>query len=830
MMNAGLRLKRIAISASFIAFSLVAMAQDITLKATDRPAAEVFRSIMQQTDRNFVYSSELLKDMRITVDAKNKPLKKVLDDIFRGTNIEYKIKGRNVVLKKKKAVKPEKRINAKNSTATGPQIADSVKITMLEPVDVISQSENHPLETAKLGVSTLSAADIRNTPVLFGEPDLIKAIQTLPGVSESTAGIAGINVHGGNSDENMYMLDNVPLYQVEHFAGLFSPFNSDIVRQSDFYRTSIPARYDGRLSSFLDVRLKNGNRDGHHGSARIGLTSGAFNISGPIGGKTTYLVGLRRSWYDLIAIPILAIVNSKRTEETTSFRYHFMDFNARVEHRFSEKTKAFFSAYYGDDLLKVTTREKPHTNIDDYKEEHSFNWGNFLIQGGVAQTFSQKLSADFSVSYTKYFSCMGYDIFDIWTEGSDTSKTQDILKSTNYIHSVSARGDFSWDPCENSRVRFGGSYARQSFLPDRTYRENTFNDTTVYSKIPGKYIGANEVNAYIEDDWRISDRLHAEGGVHASLFNIDGKTKWGISPRLSLSYNPSSSWALKAAYSRTVQYVHKMDETYLSLPCDRWIPAIGNLKPMSADKIGIGVYWQTKDGGYAVSIDGYYKSMHNIIDFRDEHYLAVPASSWSNRLTSGKGRAKGIDIMLEKKAGSLTGHLSYTLAWSDRQYADRNGGRPYPARFDHRHTIKAFINWEISDKVSLNALWTGHSGNRFTLLPQRFEGPDFSGQDNRFDNYAPLKAPINNYQLPFYHRLDLSCEVKNSRGYWTFSLYNAYCNLSTMTITTGYNGGYHEWVEIKDGVWSNEYVSGKPVFQKLKIIPIIPSVSYTWIF
>ena len=825
-----INMKRTAIFAAFLAISLAASAQDITLKAIDRPASEVFRSIMQQTDRNFVYPSELLKDMRVTVDAKNKSLKKVLDDIFRGTNIEYKIKGNNVVLKKKKAEKSGKRINAQKSTPTSPHIADSVKVTMLQPLEVISQSENHPLETAKLGVSTLSAADIRNTPALFGEPDLIKAIQTLPGVAESTAGIAGMNVHGGNSDENMYMLDNVPLYQVEHFAGLFSPFNSDIVRQSDFYRTSIPARYDGRLSSFLDVRLKNGNRDGHHGTARLGLTSGAFNISGPIGEKTTYLVGLRRSWYDLITIPIFALINRKSTEETTSFRYHFMDFNARVEHRFSEKTTAFVSTYYGDDLFKVVTREKSHTSIDDYKEEHSFNWGNFLVQGGLEQKIGTNLTGEFSVSYTKYFSNMGFDISDVTTSAVDTIKERELLKSSNDIHTITARGDFSWNPTENSRVRFGVSYARQSILPDHSYRENTFNDTTITSKIPGKYLGANEANIYIEDDWRISDHLHAEGGLHASLFNIEGKTKWGVSPRFSLSYNPTSSWALKAAYSRTVQYVHKMDETYLSLPCDRWIPAIGDLKPMSADKIGIGGYWQTRDGGYAVSVEGYYKFMHNLIDFRDEHYLAVPASSWSNRLTSGKGTAKGIDIMLEKKAGSLTGHLSYTLAWSDRQYADRNGGRPYPARFDHRHTIKAFMNWEISDKVSLNALWTGHSGNRFTLLPQRFEGPDFSGQDNNYDNDVPLRAPINNYQLPFYHRLDLSCQVKNSRGYWTFSLYNAYCNMSTMTIAAGYKGGYHEMVEIKDGVWSNEYVHDKPVFQKLKLIPIIPSVSYTWIF
>ena len=810
--------------------SLCLRAQNITIRAVDKPAAEVFRSIMGQTDKNFVYSSELLKDMKITINANKKPLKKVLDEIFHDSGIKYEIKGNNVILKKKKSKEqPKKTITPKKHTETKIHTSDSVRITMLQPVDVVSQPENHPLETAKLGVSTLSAADIRNTPALFGEPDLIKTIQILPGVSESTAGVAGMNVHGGNADENMYILDNVPLYQVEHFAGLFSPFNTDIVKQSDFYRTSVPAKYDGRLSSFLDVHLKNGNREGHHGSARLGLTAGAFNISGPIGSKTTYLVGLRRSWYDVFTAPIFAIVNSRKTEEKTTFQYHFMDFNARIEHRFSDKTGAFISAYYGDDLLKVVTKD--NYALDNYycKDKRSFNWGNFLIQAGINHKFRQNLTGEFSVAYTRYFSHMGYDLLENRSSARDTISEREKMKSSNYIFTWSARGDLSWDLAENSRVRFGAAYSLQSFLPDRKLKEFTNNDTTLVTRIPGEYVHANEVDAYIEDDWKISDKFHAEAGIHASLFSISKKTKWGISPRFSLSFNPTSSWALKAAYSRTVQYVHRMDVTYLSLPCDRWVPAVGDLKPMTADKIGIGGYWQTQGSDYAFSVEGYYKFMHNLIDYCDYYYLMVPAGDWSNQLTSGKGTAKGLDLAVEKKTGKLTGRLSYSLAWSDRQFANRNGGHPYPARFDHRHTIKAFLNWDISDKVSLNAFWTGHSGDRFTLLPQRFEVPDFP-EDYGFSEDAPLRAKINNYQLPFYHRLDLSCTVKNRHGYWTFSLYNAYCNMNTIAIVPGNTERHGEWVENENGLWEFVTEYGNPTFQKLKLIPIIPSVSYTWLF
>ncbi len=806
-----------------------ALAQNITIRAVNRPASEVFRTIMEQTDKNFVYSSDLLKDMRITVDAKQRPLKKVLDDIFRGSDIEYKIKGKNVVLKKKKTEKPKKEIKPKREQTSNLHLSDTVKITMLEPIEVISQSENHPLETAKSGVNTLSGAKISSAPAILGEPDLIKALQILPGVSEATAGFSGMNVHGGNADENLSMLDNVPLYQVEHLAGLFSPFNTDIIKYADFYKTSIPARFDGRLSSFLDVHLKNGSQDGHHGSGRLGLTSGSFNISGPIGKKTTYLVGIRRSWYDLFIIPVLAIVNSRRDDEKSTLRYHFMDFNARITHNFSDRLAGFVNAYYGDDRFKVGTKDKFEPKEGNYYEElHDFNWGNILVQTGVNYKFSDLLSGEFSAAYTGYFSRMGYD--DILKEISpeETIVTREKLWTHNKINAFTGRGDFSWQPADNSRMRFGASYTYHSFLPDRTIKENTVENLTVKTKEIPKSLGASEINAYAEEDWNISQRLHAEAGLHASLFHIDGKTKGGISPRLSFSFSPTSQMSLKAAYSHTVQYVHRIDETYLSLPCDRWVPVVANFKPMTADKIGIGGYWQTADGAYAVTLDGYWKFMHNILDYKDEYYLTPQTWSWSERLTAGKGTAKGIDLMIEKKTGKLTGHISYSLAWADRQFAERNSGNPYPARFDHRHTIKVFANWEVSKKVSLSALWLGHSGNHYTLLPQRFEGPFSSGEGYFSPIEVILKAPINNYQLPFYHRLDLACTVKNKHGYWTFSLYNAYCHMNTMAIMTGYKD-YDKYTQVGDNSWQYQYVS-KPVFQKMKLVPVIPSVSYTWIF
>ncbi|MDE6697051.1 MAG: TonB-dependent receptor [Muribaculaceae bacterium] len=836
-----IKLKRTAILSGLLTMSLVAAARDITVKATDRPAAEVFRSIMQQTDRNFVYSSDLLKDMRITVDVNKRPLKRVLDEIFRDTDIEYKIKGKNVVLKKKKAEKPKKTKSLQKGTAPNLYITDTIKIAMLPAVDVISQSENHPLETAKLGISTLSGAVIAKTPSFLGEKDVVKALQILPGVSEATEGMAGMNVHGGSADENMVMLDNVPFYQAEHFAGLFSPFNADIVRSADFYKTSIPARFDGRLSSFLDVHLKNGSTQGHHGSAKLGLTSGAFDISGPIGSRTTYLIGLRRSWFDILSIPMLAIVNAQKDiDEQIRFNYHFTDFNARLTHRFSDRVEGFVNLYYGDDMLKTGTKDK---NIPEQLYwsdlKYDFNWGNILAQSGIDWRISPTLYSQFSAAYTRFFNKIKKDeIEKTFSEGTTTTGKK-FAKTENVIDNVTLRGDFTLRPQESNTFRFGAAYTWNSFLPDRAYRETTINDLTSTDSNATKGMIANQAEAYVEDNWNISERLHAEAGLHASLFYIDAKTKWGLSPRLAFSFKPNSDLSLKAAYSRTVQYAHRIDETYLSLPCDRWVPTADGMKPMTADKISIGGYWQLHGGDYAVSLEGYWKSMHNILDYRDEYYITPAKWSWSKRLTSGKGRAKGIDLMVEKKTGKLTGHVSYSLAWADRQFADKNGGHRFPARFDHRHTIKIFLNWDISRKVSISALWTGHSGNRFTFLPQRFENPvlpgamDYYGtswdgqplEDTAFGK-SPLRTSVNNYQLPFYHRLDLSCMVRNKRGYWTFGLYNAYCNMNTIAITYGYSDDYISSSESNWGIVLNS----KPAFRELKLLPIIPSISYTWQF
>lgn len=809
-------MRRIVILMAVLAIgTVVGMAQKVTIRAVDRPAAEVFRSIVEQTGKNFVYSSDLLEGMRVSVDVSRKPLRQALNVMFRGTGIEYKIKGRNIILTRKVQAKEIAKPKAGNVTAMAPGTRAEVP-TVLQEVVVTSRLEAPAVQTAEIGAKKLTAEEIRKVPVMFGENDVIKALQMQPGISGGGEGLADMHVHGGNADENMLMLDNVPLYQANHFAGLFSAFNVEAIRYIDFFKSSIPAKYDGRLSSFLDVRTKSGSLQRHHGSFRLGLTSGALDISGPIGRKTTYMVALRRSWYDLLTIPLLAIANHYAEEgEKFNFQYAFMDLNGKLTHRFNDRATGFASVYFGNDLFRTSYRnnynnDRWELNVDEDDGKFNMHWGNLMAQLGFNYRLTDALSAEFTASYTRFFSNMGMHSHEMYKDQDGSYESSAKVKTRNNIDDLIFRGDFEWQPNESNRVRFGAGYTLHHFLPQRTSRNSTINDTSVMMRDSTSSYTANEVNLYIEDDWHINDRFHLNAGIHASLFNIGGKTHYGIGPRLSLSYTPADNWAVKASYSRTTQYVHQLCETYLSLPTDQWVPISGKMKPQTADKVSVGGYWQTQDGMYAVSLEGYYKYMRNLVDYRDEYYLISPVDMWNRRLCSGKGTAKGIDFKIEKTTGKITGHIAYSLAWADRTFPDKNGGVTFPARFDNRHTIKVQLNWNVSRKVQLGATWTGHSGNRFTFLPQVWESPNF---DNRwYADEIPLKAKINNYQLPFYHRLDLSCTVRNRRGYWNFSLYNAYCKMNTVAIVKGHDK------------------NGNPVYQKLGFLPIIPSISYTWQF
>ncbi|MDE5586558.1 MAG: TonB-dependent receptor [Muribaculaceae bacterium] len=872
------RLKIISLSALFAA-SLSMQAQEVSVKVKDQPAEKIFTELMEQCGRNFIYPAGLLKSLKVTVSANNEPLERVLERMLAGSGIGYRIRGNNILLFRKEQPKPSKATlsgfvreegtgeaipgvtvsvspsGARTATNvqgfysltvptgnvavsfTGAgydtyrtndlQLTASRKLdvslaenaTMLEGVTVVGNlNSDRAINSAEIGSMNVSRSSILTTPVIFGESDLVKTIQLEPGVSAGVEGMAGMYVHGGSSDENLYMLDNIPLYQVNHFGGLFSAFNTEALRNVDFYKSSFPARYDGRLSSYIDVNTKDGNMEEHHGSVKIGLTSAAVNVDGPIWkGHTSYSVAARRSWYDVLSLPTSAIISSFMEDEKLRFGYAFTDINAKINHRFTDRSSAYAMFYYGEDYLHL--KQDYYISDEHESEKSNLRWGNIVASAGWNYVLTPNLFGELTGAFTRYSSHLTHsEESEIIGNGGNIPQIFDKTGSSNHIQDWILKFDFDWRPHPSHHISFGGGYTRHSFLPSLTKRhlQNGDISASVQDKVHS-YV-ANEMNLYAGADWIPFRQLRINYGLHYSLFNIDGRTHDALSPRISLRFHTGGNWAIKGGYSRTVQYVHQLMQSSISLPTDQWVPIVGEQRPQTADKISIGGYYTLKNQ-YTLSTEAYYKWMDNLLEYADEYYLLPPEAEWSKKLTAGKGTAKGIDFKISKDYGKVTGHISYSLLWADRRYPDKNGGRKFPARFDNRHKINVLLNWKISPKWELSASWTGMSGNRITLPTQMWQDPLIGPW--HYDMTLPVEE--NNFRLPFYHRMDLNLRRNTRHGYWNFSLYNAYCNLNTIAVIRDYSDSSYSHDEYGCPIYP-------PTFKKLRLIPIIPSVSYTWLF
>ncbi len=889
--------KLVSIAISIATATLSLQSQNVTLTATNKSAEIVFTELMQQTGKNFIYPADLLKGLKVSIKADEMPLPDVLDKIFKGSNITYKIKGKNVTLRRDKAAITVKYtisgfvkeagndealvgatvldLKSGKGTVTNAngfysltipegEVALKIQYVGFDPYlsgnFLLTKNKNlnitlemsHELEevtvnatvnntkamlSTEIGSLNLTNAAIKATPVIFGESDVVKTLQLEPGVSAGIEGMAGMYVHGGDTDENLYMLDNIPLYQVNHFGGLFSAFNTEALRNVDFYKSSFPAKYDGRLSSFMDVHTKDGSLKEHHGSFRLGLTSGAFDINGPLWkDRTSYSFAIRRSWYDLITIPVFAIVNKIDESYNTHFRYAFTDINAKINHHFSDRSSAYVMFYYGEDFLNAGQDDKgKRYEYDDYYggglsendyyhpvnrvKDESYSdqkakliWGNIVASAGWKYVFSPKLFGEVTGAFSRYFSSLRnyYEECDI-TDGTIDSFSRSSYKHKNNINDIIARTDFNYLIDPNNKLDFGASYTHHSFIPTRGIRSLTKDkeEATVYDNVPT--YKANEFNFYISDDLSLGNWLRVNAGFHYSIFKLGSKTNSGLSPRFSFRVTPIHNLAIKAGYSRSVQYVHQLAESNISLPTDQWVPITGEQKPQISDKIALGAYWSTPDRQYTFSIEGYYKWMHNLIDYTDEYYLVPPSADWTEKLGVGEGKSKGIDFKVTKEFGNITGHIAYSLLWADRRFPNKNKGEWYPARFDNRHKINIALSWKINSKWDIGASWTGMSGNRITLPVQCWSDPGLGPWHFDMNYYDKT----NNYRLPFYHRLDLSATRKTKKGYWTFSIYNAYSYMNVIAVR-------------RDSGWHNGEFSD--MFQHVRAIPIIPSVSYTWLF
>lgn len=709
----------------------------------------------------------------------------------------------------------------------------------LEEVVVNAANDPHDqLHIPQMGETRFNYEEIKRMPTLFGEADIVKTIQAQPGVSPGTAGFANMYVRGGNGDDNLYLLEGNPLYEVNHAAGLFSAFNAEAVKHVDFYKSAFPARYGERLSSVVDVQTKDGNLREYHGSAMLGLTSGSLNLEGPlVKEKTSFNFNLRRTWYDILTVPAIAIWNATRKDASKLIaRYAFTDLNIKLTHHFNDRSRAFAGIYFGRDYLKGGSKQQQEG--DEEKDVSRLKWGSVMGFAGWSYAFSPKLYGTMNAAYTRYASNVRRDREES-TSGDITTYNS---TSTNGIDDISLRTDFDWQPSPRHDVRFGGRYVYHRFRP--SYNSTHSSEGTLGGQANAReQLFGHETALYAEDDYRLCSVIRLNAGLRFSLYNADGKTYTNVEPRLSTVFRVAPQWSLKASYARMNQYVHQVSDSYISLPTDMWVPVTAAFKPLRSDQVSAGVYYTTSDKAYSFSVEGYYKWLHNLLDYRDGYNFLPSFVGWDRKFTAGRGDSYGMELFARKEAGKLTGYIGYALSWNNRQFDEIDGGKPFPAKFDNRHKLNIVANWRVSHKVELNASWTYMTGNRITvafenylplggtytgdtppkppmLMPQYIEGTGFGYYTSR-----------NNYRLPAYHRLDLGVNIyrhlrKGRTGIWNISLYNAYCYMAPVAIHR------RLWYYVPY-TGMNGYADHKQVdayFEMLRLIPIIPSVSYTYKF
>lgn len=811
------------------------MAQNITIRAVERPAQEVFRKIMEQTDMNFVYSTDLLKNKKISVDAANKPLRQVLNEIFKDGDITYKIKGKNVILKRKEKGKEKKTREIKTELQSLATEIDSLPSPGydLDEVIVRATGAERNLNAAEMGRHVISSEAISKLPVLFGEPDVIKTLQTLPGVSQGVEGFSGLYVHGGNNDQNLFSYNGIPLYHVAHLGGIFSSFNVSTISRIDFFKSAFPARFGGRISSITDITMNTPDFDTYKGKFTVGLL--AFNgyITGPIlKDRLAFSAGIRRSWIDIVGLPALSIFNSiqKKDGKKTMAAYNFMDFNARIDWRLDDG-KIYAIGYYGHDYLKMGQKE-----FGNYFDENrnTLSWGNWGIS----------LNADFTAGdgninatayYTKYTSRYG-QTNEHQTDLEDPETYSRTFNSTyNSIADVGINARYARQWGETWLVKAGAGYVYHNYHPEGIINEFADDDRNWNDNNGNPSVKSNEIFAYVDNLFNFGERASLDVGLRFVDHFISGTSFPRIEPRISLRLNLTHDYSLKASYARINQFVQQVSSNYITLPTDLWQPIGNGKRPLSSDQYSLGLYGNLPWYDLYFSLEGWYKRMENLVEYHPGISTLNPNLPWEDKTVTGQGWAYGADLTVTKEIGKVTGTVSYGLMWNWRKFAELNDGKRFPAKFDNRNKINITANYRLNEKIEFNASWTYMTGNRLTLSLYNYDipGADFhdspsSTDDGKHDGlYFEQLTGLgyisgrNNVRLPAYHRLDVGMSLYKTlrngrRTIWNFSLYNAYCHLNTITI-------------VKQNIYNGDEPP-KREFRKLGLIPVIPSVSWTYEF
>jgi hypothetical protein len=677
-------------------------------------------------------------------------------------------------------------------------LADADKT--MEVVTVTATSKGRSISNPQMGIERLTTKEIQHIPVLLGERDVLKTVQLLPGIKSAGDGNSGFFVRGGAADQNLILLDEAPVYNASHLLGFFSTFNSDAIKDITVYKGGMPAQYGGRLSSVLDIKMNDGNNQYYSVSGGIGLISAKLNVEGPVQkNKSSFLITGRRTYADMF----LKLSKDSNLNNNTLY---FYDLNAKLNYIWGDKDRLYVSGYFGKDKLGAG-------------ETFGLTWGNATGTLRWNHIYNSKLFSNTSLIFSNYDYTIslrsGANNFDLFSQIRDWNLKQ----------------EWQWYANNRNTVRIGFNSIYHTIRPGEvTSNENSSINENALQK---RYSWENAL--FATNTWKLSDRIQATYGLRLTSFSILGKgdfyhidqdgkiidtlhygngdlvkTYINAEPRLTISYQFNASTSVKASYARNVQNLHLITNSTSGNPTDKWVASTNIIQPEISDQVSVGYYKNLGGDRYELTVETYYKSMQNQIDYRDGADVLTNMDAIETQLLFGKGRAYGLEWMLKKKTGQFTGWLSYTLSKTERKIDGINNNEWYNARQDRTHDIAIVTSYQLNKKWNLSANWVCYTGDAITFP---------AGKYRVDDQVVFYYTKRNSYRMPAYHRLDLgaTCTIKQTKrtlSELSFSLYNAYGRENAYTIT---------FRESEDNPEKTEAV-------QTALFKFIPSISYNFKF
>ena len=672
-----------------------------------------------------------------------------------------------------------------------------VQESTLSEVVIKGEADDANIRSAEMGVVKMDIKEINKIPVLFGEMDIIKTLTLMPGVSSGGEGKGGFYVRGGNTDQNLILLDEAPVYNASHLMGFFSVFNSDAIKDMTLYKAGIPAKFGGRLSSVLDVHMKEGNQKKYSVSGGLGLISSRLTVEGPIvKDKGSFIVSGRRTYAD-----VLYGLFDKDFSDMSLF---FYDLNAKANYRIGENDRVFISGYFGKDKLGT--------------EKFGFNWGNTTGTLRWNHLFNSRLFSNTTLIYSSY----NYQI--------NITQSNSEFEISSGIEDYHVKQDFTFFANTDNTVKFGMDVIYHTFKPGDLISAGELQiDNIIIDK---KH--AFESGIYLSNEQKFGSRIKFDYGIRLSMFNEVGpgsvyqynqdgditdeqtynkgevmKTYMEPEPRLSMSYLLNESSSLKASFQRNAQYIHLLSASTSDNPTDVWVPSSSLIKPEKANQYSVGYFRNFLNNTFETTIEVYYKDMYDLVDYKDGADILLNEHVEAD-LVFGKGRSYGVELLFKKSLGKFTGWVGYTLSKTERQFEAINSGDWFSARQDRTNDVSVVGMYDINDRLAVSASWLFYTGDAVTMP---------SGQYLIDGNIVPLYTERNGYRMPDYHRLDLSLTLKGKQtqkfqSSWNFSIYNAYARQNAYSIS------FEE----------SETVPGTMEAVQFSLFSIIPSVTWNFNF